>query len=68
METLLANAEVAIVVVLTLCVVLLLEPLLLLGLFRLMERGMRRHRLQQQIAGLRTRVEDLKRTAGLRPE
>jgi len=65
MNAVLANCEVVVVVLLTLCFALLLEPLLLLGVLTLMKRGMRRRRRlghDQVLAELQLAVDQVKRT------
>lgn len=44
MNAVLANCELVVVVLLTFCFAILMEPLLFLGVLTLMQRGMRRRR------------------------
>lgn len=65
MNAVIADCEVAVVVLLTFCFALLMEPLLLLGVLTLMKRGMRRRRRlshDQVLAELQLAVENVKRT------
>ncbi len=65
MNALLANCEIVVVVLLTMCFALLMEPLLLLGILTLMKRGMhRRQRLGHDhvLAELQLAVDKVKRS------
>ncbi len=63
MNALLANCELVVVVLLTVCFAVLMEPLLLLGVLTLMKRGMRRRLDQDQaLAELQLAVENVKRS------
>ena len=64
MNAVIANVELVVVVLLTMCFALLLEPILLLGVLTLMKRGMRRRRRvghDQVLAELRLAVDNVKR-------
>lgn len=63
MEAVFADLVVVVVVALTFCFALLIEPLLLFGILKLMDQSARRHRLAADIARLQSRVEELKRSA-----
>ena len=65
MNALLTNCELVVVVLLTMCFALLMEPLLLLGILTLMKRGMqKRQRLGHDhvLAELQLAVDKVKRT------
>ena len=64
MNAILANCELVVVVLLTMCFALLMEPLLFLGVLTLMKRGMRRRRVghDQVLAELQLAVENVKKS------
>ncbi len=65
MNAVLANCEIAVVVLLTMCFAVLLEPLLLLGILTLMKRGMHRGRRlghDHVLAELQLAVDKVKRS------
>ncbi len=62
METVLNDLVVVVVVLLTFGFALLIEPLLLFGVLKIMDRGARRSRLDARIAKLQERVDELKRS------
>lgn len=66
MNAVLANCELVVVVLLTMCFALLMEPLLFLGVLTLMKRGMRRRRHRpdhdQVLAELKLAADNVKRS------
>lgn len=64
MNAVLANFELVVVVLLTFCFALLMEPLLFMGVLTLMKRGMRRRRMghDRVLAELQLAVDNVKRT------
>ncbi len=65
MNAVLADFELAVVVLLTMCFALLMEPLLFLGVLTLMKRGMHRRRRvghDQVLAELQLAVESVKKS------